>query len=56
MVIDKFDKCGIMEDQDKELKQALDKIDWPIYYGNVRIQIREGKVTLVTIERTIRLD
>jgi len=47
---------NIKSQQDKELKQSLDKIDWPIYYGNVRIQIREGKVTLVTIERTIRLD
>jgi len=47
---------NIKSQQDKELKQSLDKIDWPIYYGNVRIQIREGKVTLVTIERTIKLD
>ena len=46
-----------MEDiQDAELKKQLDKITWPIDYGNIRIQIRQGKPTLVTIERTVKLD
>lgn len=42
--------------QDAELKKELDKIDWHISYGSVKIQIRNGKPTQVTIERTVRLD
>ncbi|GAH40706.1 unnamed protein product, partial [marine sediment metagenome] len=40
--------------KDLELKRELDKIGWKEYieYGNVRIQVRAGKKTLVTIERT----
>jgi len=41
---------------DEELKKQLKKVDWPIDYGNIKIQIRQRKPTLVTIERTIRLD
>ena len=44
------------EQQDLELKKELEKIDWPIEYGSVKIQIRQGKVTLLTVERTIKLD
>lgn len=46
----------ISEIEDKELKDQLDKIRWPIRYGNVKIQIREGKPSLIYIERTIKLD
>lgn len=42
--------------EDTELKKQLEKIDWPIDYGSVKIQIRNGKVTLLTIERTVKLD
>ena len=46
-----------MEDQqDAELKRQLEKISWPIKYGNIRIQLRDGKPTLITIERTVKLD
>jgi len=40
--------------KDQELKKELDKIDWKLYikYGNIRVQVREGKKTLTTIERT----
>jgi len=40
--------------QDMDLKKELDKIDWKKYvsYGSIRIQVREGKKTLTTIERT----
>ena len=40
--------------KDIELKKELEKIDWPKYleYGSVRIQVRQGKKTLVAIERT----
>ena len=42
--------------EDLKLKRELGKIDWPIDYGSVKIQIREGKVTLLTVERTLKLD
>ena len=42
--------------KDLELKRELEKIDWHLDYGSVKIQIRNGKPTLVTIERTLRLD
>ena len=42
--------------EDVKLKEQLEKIAWPIEYGNVKIQIRQGKPTLVTIERTVKLD
>ena len=42
--------------QDDALKKELEKIDWPIDYGSVKIQIRNGKPTLITIERTVKLD
>ena len=42
--------------EDTELKKQLDKVDWPIEYGNVMVQLRNGKPTLVKIERTIKLD
>ena len=44
----------ICNQQDLELKKELDKIDWKKYikYGSIRVQVREGKKTLVAIERT----
>ena len=44
------------EQQDIELKIELEKIDWHLKYGSVKIQIRNGKPTLITIERTVKLD
>jgi len=42
------------ESQDEELKKQLEKIDWHKYldYGSVKIQVRAGKKTLTSIERT----
>ena len=45
-----------MTEKDLELKKELEKIDWPIDYGSVKITIRNRKPTLVTIERTVKLD
>ena len=42
--------------QDIELKRQLNKIEWPIEYGIISIQLRAGKPTLVKIERTVKLD
>jgi len=40
--------------QDLELKKELKKIDLTKYlkYGSVKIQVREGRIALTTIERT----
>ncbi len=45
-----------MIDKDQELRKELEKIDWKLDYGSVKIQIRQGKLTLITIERTVKLD
>lgn len=50
------DRLEIENQKDLELKKSLEKIDWPIDYGIIKIQIRQGKPTLVTIERTVKLD
>ena len=41
---------------DAELKAALVKMVWPIDYGTIKIQVRDGKPVVVTIERTLKLD
>ena len=45
-----------MEVADTKLKEQLNKIDWPVEYGIIKVQVKAGKPTLVTIERTVRLD
>ena len=42
--------------EDQKLKNELEKIDWNLDYGSVKVQIREGKPSLITIERTVKLD
>ena len=49
-----MDKLEI--ENDNNLKKQLDKIDWGLDYGSVKIQIRQGKASLIVIERTIKLD
>ena len=41
-------------EEDILLKAELDKVDWKKYlnYGSVRVQVRDGKKTLVVVERT----
>ena len=51
-----------INERDKALKKVIDKlvakIDWSeiISFGSVKLQIREGKATLTTIEQTIKMD
>ena len=47
---------GVSERELHELKEQLDGIKWGINYGSVKLQIKAGKVTLVTVEETMRLD
>jgi len=51
-----IDRLEIQNTRDQELKKQLERVDWPIDYGTVKIQVRQGKPTLVTVERTIKLD
>jgi hypothetical protein len=50
------DNIELENKQDLELKRQLNKIEWPIEYGIISIQLRAGKPTLVKVERTIKLD
>ncbi len=50
------DKLEIVNPKDLELKKQLEAVKWPIEWGNIRLQLRAGKPTLLVIERTIRLD
>ena len=56
MRVDMKDRLEIENSKDIELKKSLEKIDWLIDYGNVKLQIREGHVTMIAIERTIKMD
>ena len=47
-----------MDKLEIELKEQLEKVDWTKFleYGIIRVQVRAGKPTLITIERTVKLD
>lgn len=45
----------VQKQQDLELRRQLDQVDWHLDFGNVKIQIREGRPTLVMVERTVKL-
>jgi len=36
------DKLEIADRQDDALKRQLEKVDWPVDYGSVKIQLRAG--------------
>jgi len=40
---------------DKEFKEQLEKIKWPIDYGSIKIQVKDGKPTFAVIESVIKL-
>ena len=50
------DRVELQNDKDIELKKELKDIDWNLDYGSVKIQIRQGKPSLIAIERTVKLD
>jgi hypothetical protein len=53
---DALENFSVQAIEDKELKKQLRQIDWHIKYGSIKIQLRDGEPTLITIERTIKLD
>ena len=50
------ERMRLLNEQDDALKAALSKVDWPLEFGSVKIQIRHGKPTLLTRELTDRMD
>ena len=50
------DRIELINPADLALKKQLDAVTWPIEYGKIVLQIRNNGVTLVTVERTIKLD
>ncbi len=50
------ERLKIQTQQDTDLKKELEKVDFNLDYGSVKIQIRNGKPSLITIERTVKLD
>ena len=50
------DRLEIDNQTDKDFQEDLAKIRWPISYGNIKVQLRNGKLTTVAIEKTIKLD
>ena len=42
----------------KALKEQVTRIEWPtiLLYGNVTIQVRDGKPVLLKLEETVKLD
>ena len=51
-----MERLEIQNQQDIDLKKELEKVDWPIEYGIITIQLRNGKPSLLKIERTVKLD
>ena len=47
-----------MEESDRELRDTIKRIDWGKFmsFGSIKLQIRDGKPSLVTIEKTVKLD
>lgn len=52
------DRLQVIDNKDIELQRRIDTISWRdfLMYGSVKIQVRDGKPVLVTIERTVKLD
>ena len=46
----------LLRRRDAELHKQLEKVHWPLEYGIVSIQIRDGKAKLAHIDRTVKLD
>ena len=43
-------------DDDAKLAQSLGLVKWPIQFGTITVQLRDGKPTMVKVEKTIKLD
>ena len=43
-------------EEDAKLVRELAQVHWPIQYGTITVQIRDGKLTMVKVEKTIKAD
>ncbi len=50
------ERLELQNSEDDKLKKELEKVNWPITHGNVTVKMRDGKPTLITIERTVKVD
>jgi len=52
------DKFDIIDPKRVELQGYIEKIPWKkfINYGSVKIQVRDGKPVLITLEETVKID
>ena len=39
------------QSQDTTLAEQIEGVDWGVDYGSVKVQLRAGRPTLITIER-----
>jgi len=46
------------EIEDAKIKKELEKVDWGKIHkhGTVEVKLRDGKPTLATLKRTVKLD
>jgi hypothetical protein len=50
------ERLEIENQQDVNLKKQLESVIWPIDFGTITMQLRNGRLTLLRIERTVKLD
>jgi hypothetical protein len=50
------ERLEIENQQDTDLKKQLEKVIWPLDFGTITLQLRNGRLTLLRIERTVKLD
>jgi len=51
-----MDRVRVTNGHNADLKKMLTEITWPFKYGSVKVQVRNGKATLITTEETEKLD
>ena len=51
-----MDKLELQKQEDMALKKQLEKVDWPFTFGIISVQLRDGKLAIVKLERTIKCD
>ena len=50
------DKLEIENQQHLDLKKQLERVNWPITFGTVTIQLRNGRLAIFRVEQTIKCD
>ena len=50
------ERLEIENQQDINLKKQLEGVSWPIDFGTITLQLRNGKLAILRIERTVKCD